>query len=278
MREQPKILYNRPDDNTLGADKRPVEPAAAEAANPADAAWQSVEAPVFEALDTLYQEKHDAHRIYEEDERGEMIDRLRTNEKVFFTKVVAAVEKARGQHQQVAVLFDVDETIAKNVYKINSTRKTVFRPSAIPLMELLSNKYRCRLGLFTNRSALEEQLKDPETLAPLAPYLDNKLLVSTRSYSSDDDSMGFANNLQNDFGGEDGIVDNALIAENPFDRPSSSGDMNKLNCLREIRGTLPKGAVVIVDDMHYPSILNEKAGLYGVSLYWMESGSGVFNL
>ncbi|HWP61163.1 MAG TPA: hypothetical protein VN495_01020 [Candidatus Paceibacterota bacterium] len=247
-------------------------------ASPAELAWKNIEAQVAARLRELFNEVHDTRR-YEENEQGARIEKLQNNEKVFFTKVVAGVEEARQQHEQVTVLFDVDETLAKHVYKSDNTSRTFLRPSAVPLMEFLKNTYQSNLGLFTSRGGLEKQLENAELLAALKPYMDTSLLFSTRDYPLfGSDSIEFGKNLLRDFGGEHGIVDDALVDPDPFNRPGAMGDIDKLQCLKLIREKLPEGAVVIVDDMVYPEILSRKNGLYGVSLNWMKGDSGVFHL
>jgi len=240
--------------------------------------WKDIEESVTRSLTQMFQEVHGRSGLYAEDEHADALDRLKVNEKIFFTKVLGTVERAHRSYENTAVLFDVDETIGRAPYRADGKRITILRPSVIPLMDILKNTYGCKLGLFTSRGKLQEQLEDPAHLATLEPYLDKELLISTRGSGSSIGSMEFSDALQVNFGGENGIVDDSLISPDPFQRPSLIGDIEKLSHLRKIRAQLPEGAIVIVDDMQYPAILNESRGLYGVSLDFSEQNTGTFRL
>lgn len=240
--------------------------------------WGTIRDVVTRALDDLYHTIHTHDEQPSDSERADRMERIYTNEEIFFSKVVEAVNAAHQACGSVSVLFDVDETIGVNVYGTDGVQKTILRPSLMPLLDYLKTAHSCSIGLFTSRRDLESQVKDPLMLGALEPYLAPHLVFSTRGHDTSRDSHSFAENLQHDFGGEGGIVDDNKIALNPSDRPRSSGDMEKLNCLRAIREQLPQGAIVIIDDMEYPAILNQRAGFYGVYLDWRKSDSGAFIL
>jgi|SRR6185437_11408002 len=222
-------------------------------ASAADSLWKQIEVDARRTLKELA-DKDPGHPAYFEN----AVER----EKNFLRVVFEAIEKALKTSTNVAVLFDVDETLASHKYSREFPQgKTILRPVAIPLLQTLQ-KQGLKIGLFTSRGNPVEQLELQDWLGALKPFLTPALVISTRRHYPGGDSGEFADNLARDYGGEKGVVDAALIGNDP---PSTTGDMSKLACLKALRKDMPEH-VVIVDDADYPRVLNEKSGLYGVAL------------
>lgn len=227
---------------------------------PAPAQEQKSEAEKFWARNEK-QIRESATKLWNKE--PEELESAIEREKNFITLILETAHKAQKvSKSKVQVLFDVDETLASHQYSNEHPKGiTIIRPAAFPLLDVLKEKG-FELGLFTTRSNLNEQIEIGGLLESLHPYLNPDLIFSTRNYGTYIGSMEFEDTLVEEYGGENGIIDSALIGERA---PSTTGDISKLMGLKAIRNQL-SDSVVIVDDSEYPRVLNEKSGLYGVAL------------
>ncbi len=197
-----------------------------------------------------------------EKEKEEKVEKTLARESFFATHVLEAFFEALKKSSAPAILFDIDETIAKSVRLKGSDVLTVLRPTILPLLEeMRSRSAAARMGFLTSRSkeALLQQIDDERHLLSLKNFIDNSLVFST---------LGQPSLTMNDFAEEQSKlpVNERVLALESFNprAPYLSGDVNKLSYLAEHKGELPDCSVV-VDDFKYPTLLNTSS-FVGVSL------------
>ncbi len=115
-----------------------------------------------------------------EEMRAKMLER----EKGFVAKVTEATIDLAKQHEgKVTLLFDVDETIAKNVL-FSDPPVTVVRPAFEAVINNLDKLLpgRIEVGLLTSRGQvhLDEEKNSPTYLAGVQKYVNPDFLVSSR--------------------------------------------------------------------------------------------------
>lgn len=238
-----------------------------------EAFWSGTQEGVKQNLLTIFGSRFEQLRqgnLYEEAEIQEKIEEAMGRERSFVVSVLSrlydATEKSRSER---VLLFDIDETIGTPDFPDDNTLITILRPSLMPLLSEISAP-NLRIGFLSTRGkeAMEQQLQDPQHLAPLRQYIDPAYVYSARGERElmcRFDELG--EKLKEEFGGESGVIDEDLLGrDGEHDYPRLPGDQVKLRVLKKMRGELEGKAVVVVDDFSYPKYLNTKNGFYGVAL------------
>jgi len=199
---------------------------------------------------------------YSEKEIEEKKREIMEKEKKFFINVLAGVEAAGNGSEKVKVLFDIDETIGAPEFASEKIF-TALRPSLIPLMEKI-RELGAEMGFITDRGEkiITKQLDDEDNLLPIKKFISPELIFSSRKFNPGDDRE-FREKMMEEFGGENGIIDENISYEG---KPILGGDQVKLRTLKEIRKKLKDDTLVIIDDLNYPNYLNAKNNLSGVSV------------
>ena len=237
--------------------------------------WKAIKDRVKENLESEF--GSELNRTDEFERKDERIERMMAREKTFVTSVLSRVERAREERGgDMVILFDINETIGSTKFVDGNNFHTLLRPSLMPMMEKL-RAMGIKIGFISNwgKEAMERQLQDTQDLESLREYITPKYIYSTRvGYEQDLPYRSveeLAQKLKETFGGDLGVVDDALLgAEGEY--PDSSGDYEKLFFLKKIQSELNGKTVIVVDDLDYPKYLDKKKGFYGVSL----GGRGAF--
>lgn len=96
-------------------------------------------------------------------------------EKKFVSTILIKVNRVlRLTSKRIVLLFDIDDTLG--VSRVPEIEPTTFRPSAVPLLRLLSNH--CAIGLISNRLALSF-----DDLPEIFGLLDTTMIFSSRDAS-----------------------------------------------------------------------------------------------
>jgi flagellar biosynthesis/type III secretory pathway chaperone len=211
-------------------------------------------------------------REYEVEEITEAREKLLKREEQFFVRVLTAARMAEERSPGNAiVLFDIDETIGTANFDEGKDLVTKLRPSLIPLLEKFKT-LNLEVGFLSSRGkeSMDKQLGDENNLGPIKEYVNPNLVFSSRKYSSGD-SRNFRDKLHE---GSYEVIDVSLVeAEGEFGGPTTNGEQQKIKALQEIKEQNPEKSFVVVDDINYPKFLNEKNGIFGVSL---ADGNGAF--
>jgi len=236
--------------------------------------WSLIEAKVKEDSLLILKRDYGAGYTAEELEMESQgnLERFISREKEFCRKIFETIsEIKRSNSDRFNALFDIDETIVKFKYLTKDKTATIFRPSLTALLDHIQ-KQGGEIGFFTTRGKEElvGQLKDEKHLKPVANYINTELVYSTNDAKerSNLGSERFVQGLEENFGGEEGIIDIEATKTDPnFEADFGTvGDMAKLDYLKEILLKLRGVPTMIVDDLRYPMYLNRKRGLYGVRL------------
>ena len=209
---------------------------------------------------------------YSEEERIEQQNKLVESEKKFTLNIIeefkALLEKNKSEENPI-ILWDVDETIAKNVFVDKSEFNTIFRPSAIGLMKHLSDLAKSfgvtlEQGLLTSRGKLEEQLQETNRLAPISELVSIDLLYSDRDVDipyipNEAKQIEYFSEKLSELLDHESVV--ALVRSGYV-----QGDFTKLVKLSQIKSEKPNTPIMAIDDMLYPTILSRDKNMFGVSL------------
>ncbi|GAC1387644.1 MAG: hypothetical protein NVS1B7_0220 [Candidatus Saccharimonadales bacterium] len=115
-------------------------------------------------------------------------------EKTFYNTVFALVDSvARTSYGEIVCLFDIDGTLGEVKEERSDHLHTILRPSAVPLITELAVKHPeyLRFGLISNRPqrSLDEEMNNPTFLTPIRPFMDSKLVFSSRQEERTDPLM-----------------------------------------------------------------------------------------
>lgn len=162
---------------------------------------------------------------------------IRTEKKFVFTVLSKVNRVLNSTQKRVVLLFDIDDTIG--VSKVPEIEPTMFRPSVIPLIKLLS-KY-CTVGLLSNRLALNRcDLHDIHDL------LDSMMIFSSR------DASVIYNN-------EAIKIKEDLLRKEKLSLMDTS-NLNKLVRLEVLNQAHENCFFVAIDDLPYA----DKIGMHGI--------------
>jgi hypothetical protein len=211
-----------------------------------------------------------------DDVEAERIKKLTfEREKEFFLAVVSEARKIkRSGAEKFLTLFDINETIGSRVNDKAGNPKTILRLSLVPVLDYLK-KTGGSVGFLSSRDCGRtiECVDEKNHFAGIKDYLDKKYIFSSREEKCDFDSVRFEEEINKEFGGEKGIVDDSIV--DSIDEggcPSTVDDMQKLSALKKIRSKIKNTPILSVDNSRFPKLLNNRNGMYGVSLY----DSGIF--
>lgn len=235
----------------------------------AETIWKQNENIIIKGMESILQ-----LREMDDEEKTEATEKFMKNEKAFIEQITAVFNTILQQkkYKEIQILWDVDDTLAKNIFIDQNTFITKIRPMAPILMKLTQEAGRdgnlsLRHGLLTNRSELKGQLENKERLEELAPYINENLLYSDREikepYFRDEQEKltYYQERLQNITATT--TANKLLKIEDNF----YPGDRNKLIVLSKIKEKLPNDtAILAIDDFKYPTLLDPKKDMYGVSL------------
>ena len=179
-----------------------------------------------EALDHLEEGRRE--------ELKEDIARALLREEQFVKSVSGAVLEAMNQMPDATeyiVLFDLDETLARR--SLADMTRHLVRPAIVPLIAALQGMdTRITFGLLTSRSQgyLEEELRDPNELKSLTPYLQPERVLSSREVRIREFTSKY---LGDELGG--GIA---------------GGEAQKIAVCEELLKESDSLSVILVDDLH----------------------------
>ena len=232
----------------------------------AEAFWEGIKEEVSRELRDILmrvnrydRKKSESQTDLEDDLRGGL-----EKEKGFVVRVLSAVEEAKKTSDNIILLFDVDETIARKPFR----GEGYIRPSLIPVLEKVTSKG-VAVGLLTNRGkeVADDSLESGSDLGSIGAFFDRDIVFSSRGHNKvradfDFTIEGFRALMLKKFGG--------VVGEAELDQGSDDccgvGDLEKLSALSEIKEQYPDRSIIVVDDLAYPRFLGEDKGLYGVSL------------
>lgn len=236
----------------------------------AEIIWEQYKNMAIQSMESIMQ-----LREMDDEEKMEAVEKFIGNEKAFIEHIATVFNttaQPEKNYKEVQILWDVDDTLAKNIFVAQNSSITKIRPMAPVLMRLTQEAGRdsnlsVRHGLLTNRSELKEQLESEGRLGELSPYIDKDLLYSDREikepYFHDEQAklLYYQEQLRNITATE--ATYELLKIENHF----YPGDRNKLIALSKIKEKLPGGtAIIAIDDFAYPTLLDPKKDMYGASL------------
>ena len=144
-----------------------------------DEVWQGIQE---QAKQGLIQIGIKTNKPFFEKQIGEMLHREEVFVKKIWDKITSVIES--GQ-KNIVILFDIDQTIGEIhslVVGDREQRCTIIRPSFNLLTERLRNlSIDLKIGLLSTRNIedIQEQLKDPIHLQPIAQSVDNRYCFST---------------------------------------------------------------------------------------------------
>ncbi len=230
--------------------------------------WAAQEPAIQEwALNTV-QEDGD----YNVDEKAELQKKLVESEKKFTLNIINEFNNLLANNkngENPIILWDIDETMAKNVFIDEKSFDTVFRPSITELMKYLTHIAKStgvilEQGLLTSRAELQKQLQESNRLAPIAEYVSPELLYSDRDAEvpyipKEDEQIKFYSEKLSGILDSESIID---LVEGMY----VDGDFTKLIKLSQIKSEKPNTPIMTIDDMSYPNILSRDKNMYGVSL------------
>jgi hypothetical protein len=222
---------------------------------------------------------------YDGEGRREFIER----EMAFVDQVLTATtELAESRTGPITILFDVDDTIARNVYGEGNEITTYVRPGLTILMERLEESVGDRLdvGLLTSRaeSHLVQEMASPTYLSAMKDKVNSDFIFSSREGSSVYNHEALA---QAPHGLDMGMESVALRAIEKIIRPdmkahAEAGDYDsversvdrchwydaKLAILQHVADQNPDRGFVFVDDLPFPASVDPSHGqVRGVSLH-----------
>ncbi len=241
--------------------------------------------PYFDALNRSLGEAHEL-----EDE----FEGFRSREQRFIEKIWEQIENlVKVGQKNIAVLFDIDETIGRAHYDSNNNVSTILRPAVQPLFDELNiwekEGVSTDLGILSTRGPeqLRRQLSEEHHLQSVASLLSSELIFGTKELADlDEEAYFMADRLSNgmeqeavwlEFQERCGTFLNAAMLDEyvrPGDQSNrewrrsnllSSADFHKLLFIDVIMKKYPDKAFLVVDDINYPKYLDHPR-LKGVCL------------
>lgn len=159
-------------------------------------------------------------------------------EKKFVSTILSSVSHVlNSTNRRVVTLFDIDDTIG--VSKIPEIEPTIFRPSARPLIKLLSEY--CTVGLLSSRLVLNRS-----DLCEIYDLLDSRMIFSSR-----DASIIYCDDAER--------IKEGLLAGGKFSLTDTS-NLNKLVRLKISKQAHEDYFFVAIDDLPYA----DEIGMHGI--------------
>ena len=251
-----------------------------------------IRSAVSEAVDVfiadLPQRMRERFEEYDAEERDELVEK----ETRFIDEVLTATaELAESRSGPITILFDVDDTIAKNVYGEGNEVTTYVRPGLAILIEQLEESMgdRFDVGLLTSRgeSHLAKELALPTYLNAMKDKLNPEFVFSSREGSSVYENEGLMDVPLQIYSGYGSNEELALRAIEKIIRPDmkahgKAGDFEsversvdrrhwydaKLAILQHAADQNPDRGFVFVDDLPFPASIDPSHHqVRGVSVY-----------
>ncbi len=210
------------------------------------------------------------------DRKAVAMQTLYEREMSFVEKFYTTLNKIlEGSYSKILILFDIDETIAQNIYP-KSGDETVLRPALLPVLESIQELIQSKIisiGFITTRpvEGVCRDLEKENKLKPLQHYIHPDAIYSTRDEATLDPD----------------IHPPTAVFEYPANTPNSviatskqegegvdeieawvrANNLRKINILQRLRDRHGADtAFCAVDDIYYPEWLDEEKGMYGVRL------------
>lgn len=152
-----------------------------------DVEFGEIDAAIDEAYKHFLDDIPDAYRRSAESQWRDR-EKQAESDKQFFRNVYnAAMELAESNEGSIAVLFDIDDTLAKAIYddETGNERLDVLRPVIPILANALTEKLgdRLHIGLLTTRGQthLDDELAHPSYTTPLTEQMDPQFVIGTNT-------------------------------------------------------------------------------------------------
>lgn len=201
------------------------------------------------------------------------LDPFVEQERLFFVRVLETVRRAAERGEPIDIYFDVDGTIATRIEEKND----LVRPSFLPLLEQIYREFgngRVKIGLLTTRRVAEQT----EMVRSHDNYSDFQTLVGRIPiiYVRDEERLPSpANDLLSVEQRTSYLTEKqaAKVLEPMTDQQFTTmvaglhlHEPEKIAWVPQLRAREPTHTLVIVDDLSYPSYLDETQGIFGISL------------
>ncbi|AKM81974.1 TPA: hypothetical protein DD449_03030 [Candidatus Berkelbacteria bacterium] len=195
----------------------------------------------------------------------EMLDK----EKTFALRVYDTVHQAVEENGKAIALFDVDFTLAEtddDEYRVRPICPKLFSEVLDPLKQ----EGKLDIGLITTKSVEKTlgYLQHPNQLGSIAGQVNPDLVYSSLGLMRDEIKKKYSHGipleaLEEKYCQAEGPIDSRCL-ENCQAEIFFNDDYEKPALLQEVKQENPDTAIVAVDDVIYPQLLNREKGFYGV--------------
>ena len=240
--------------------------------------WLEMAADIALEIEGLVR-KYGLSRLSDEEDIKEDIEKALNREHQFVVRVWDGVTNFIADSSlPINLLFDIDETLGKKQYSETEDNDgiTIFRPSALRLLDLIKTTYNERLGIgfisTRGKGAMLAQLDDPDNLQPLQHVVDPSLVFSTGALMREIDwdkpeDVAFYGAIKDSNEGTPAalycqdIIDPTLFAEKAeYDYSGlfrHTGDRMKTSLLAYLVRKNAEQAYMAVDDFPYAALLKK---------------------
>lgn len=201
------------------------------------------------------------------------LDPFVEQERLFFIRVLETVRRAAKRNEPIDIFFDVDGTIATRIGEKND----LVRPSFQPLLDQIYHEFgngRVKIGLLTTRRVAEQTemvnsqdsysgLQSNAGVVPIIYVRDEERVPSVandlfsveqkQNYLTEKQAKSVLQKMSDQ-------QFTAMLADFHLHEPE------KIAWVPQLRAREPNHTLIIVDDLQYPSYLDESKGIFGVSL------------